>query len=453
MSGWGGRNSAGSTGLLRCAIVVLSVLTAIPAASAQAAAPARAGSAAPRSEFDSLFKQLLKTPGDRALNARFVEVALQRKDYEAAIGALDRLSFYNPNDAALQLQIGELYQTIGSYVVARSYYESAADLSTPGSPTAARAQTLLAGADRLTRPKPWSLFAQAGLRYQTNATAGPDDDSLGLPATAKEQDDWNAFGVALLSYDGQLGDTAATLEANLTTYYAEQFDVDRLDLGFAELNVGPRVPLGGAFPGVSVKPYAVVGGTIVADDKYLRTLGGGMTTRFHVTDTTTIEPYVELRDRLFYNSSDYPDAADQDGILATYAIYSAGTLGQRMSWVARVGYNRVNADDNDNSYDQPFAELAWRFRFDPFGTGEQQRDWSVTPYASINWKDYDGPDPKVDPVKAREEFEWRVGTRLEAPATEHVGLGVQLQYSRTNANLKVFDHDNLQVSVGPTVRF
>ncbi|MEQ8700188.1 MAG: hypothetical protein RLT05_26960, partial [Bauldia litoralis] len=74
--------------------------------------------AALRAEIDSVYQQLLVDPSDRALNRRMIDIAVQLNDYDAAIGAVERLIFYDPSNAALQLEAARFYMQIDSYAAA-----------------------------------------------------------------------------------------------------------------------------------------------------------------------------------------------------------------------------------------------------------------------------------------------------------------------------------------------
>ena len=59
-------------------------------------APAKAQRIVANPEYDAMFAQVLREPANLDLSFRFAEVATATGDYEAAIGALERMLFYNP---------------------------------------------------------------------------------------------------------------------------------------------------------------------------------------------------------------------------------------------------------------------------------------------------------------------------------------------------------------------
>ena len=420
------------------------------AAAIGCAAPAfpQAGVAAAQAEFDVLFQRLLEDPSNRDANLRFVEVALQLGDTEAAIGALERLLFYAPDDPALNYQLGVLYAEIGSYPVAQSYFDAVVELAAAPAELRAEASARAAEAERRGRPSPWSLYAHAGMRYQTNANAAPDDEITAGAETATP--DWNSFVLTHLSLVQPIGEHA--FEATLTGYYANQFEIERLDLGLAELNAGPRLALWSGDQGkVSVRGYGIASGLLLGEEFYQRALGAGASARVDFASVASIEPYVEYRDREFYDTDDYPTDSNRTGDLVTYAVFGTAVLGENVRWYGRGGYNENDAAAEHHSYDEYFIDLSTRLEFDPSG-GAAPRPWAFTPFAAAYWTDYEEPDP-VDPDTEREDFEWRAGARLDVPFGEHVGLGILMQYLVNDSNVRQFEYDNLQVTAGPTVVF
>ena len=61
------------------------------------AEPATSSDTDLKAQADVLFKHLLAKPNDLDAAFRFSEIETKLGDYEAAIGALERMLFYNPN--------------------------------------------------------------------------------------------------------------------------------------------------------------------------------------------------------------------------------------------------------------------------------------------------------------------------------------------------------------------
>ena len=145
-------------------------------------------------EYEALFKRMYDNPTDIDLTFEFAAMATKIGDYEAAASALERILMFNPNLPRVKLQLGQLYFKLGSYKMARAYLDQAREAPAPLD-VRTEASKFLAALDERQEPRPrhtaqqqgapaqmpqaprsphiWSVFAQTGLRYQTNANAGP----------------------------------------------------------------------------------------------------------------------------------------------------------------------------------------------------------------------------------------------------------------------------------------
>ena len=75
-------------------------------ASAQSAAASATAAANP--EYQALFKRMYADPKNLDVSFKFAELASRLGDYEAAIGALERMLYYNPNLPRVKLELGVL---------------------------------------------------------------------------------------------------------------------------------------------------------------------------------------------------------------------------------------------------------------------------------------------------------------------------------------------------------
>jgi hypothetical protein len=436
-------------------------------ASAQAPGPGQGLSAtlqaadpALRGEYEALFRRILANPADLDANFRFSEVATRIGDLEAAIGALERIVFYNPNLPRVRVELGILYFRLGSYAMAREYFETALSGSEIPAEVAGRARGFLVEIDRRLSTTQWSFVGQTGLRYQSNASAGPSSPvvrSFGttglLDPRFVRRSDWNTFAVGALrhvyDFENQRGDV---WETNVATYHAQQFKVTRLNVNLLELQTGPRLALSPeTLPGAYVRPYFVGGVLALGNAYYLGTVGGGVGvgTTF---GSVQVEPFAEFRHRSFDNSPNYRTATQQNGDLWSAGIVAGSPLHGTLRWQARAAF--VHNDTQDRfryfGYDQANFDLG--LPLDVTGLWGD-RPWTVTPFVGLSYTDYDAPNPLVDPRVRREDTEWRVGAGVELPVFQSVGLGVQVVYSRTDSNIRNYRIDNLAVSFGPTLRF
>ncbi|WP_421726156.1 surface lipoprotein assembly modifier [Bauldia sp.] len=414
------------------------------------ASSAQVGSAALQSELDSVYQRLLADPANQALNRRLIDIAVQLDDYDAAIGAVERLIFYDPDNAALQLEAARLYAQIDSYAAAAGYLTDALALASITPAERQEAETLLRQANRATRPSPWSGFGQVGARYQSNANRGSVALGLNEPLPFEGPvEDWNSFALGTLGLAVPVDDNV-TLEAALSGYYADQEKIDRLDLGFAEFTAGPR--LASTDGTVSIKPYGLVQAIMLGGEEYQTAYGGGALVRFTYSDGWWVEPQYEYKDRTFYNTDDYETARDQTGDLSTYALNMNALLAQSVNLSSRIAYNENRARKSYQSYDQYRATIALEVGFDLFGV----ENWSVTPFYSYAHTDFRGiaPTERFAGLKTkRKDRQWSVGGDLEIPVRENVALGVAVEYTKNKSNLDRDKYEDWTVVVGPQGRF
>ena len=189
---------------------------------------------------DLLFKRLLLKPDDLAAGFQYAQLETELGDYEAAIGALERILYYNPNLPRVKLQLGVLYFHLRSYEMARNYFDAVLNESGRAPRHSQRSADLYRRDRQGGRDQPvLGLSGSLASAYQTNANAGPNSPNvlaLGQNALLSPQfqktPDWNAFGLVTVhdfyDFNDQRGDG---WESDLIAYYSQQFKVTRLDLG------------------------------------------------------------------------------------------------------------------------------------------------------------------------------------------------------------------------------
>ena len=411
--------------------------------------------------LEELHERILSDPSNIELTVRYAQMARQRGDYEAAIGAYERLLLYNPSLPQLKYELAALYFELESYIAARSYFEEAASSASLAGDLRDNAKEYIVEIDRRLSPTRFTAYLHAGLRYQTNASAGPASDlirfggqSVSLEQSFAKQPDWNGYGLAVLNFEHDFGNERGdSFEASLGTYYSKQFRIDRVNLGVAELQAGPRFALpSDHVVGASLKLYGIVNGYTLGDREYLRTFGAGASVRAKPTQAMVVESTFEYRDRKFFDSVNYPIASEQSGDLFTYALSGSGLVFGSVRWIARAGYDWSRADFTFWSYDRPFIDLGLPVAFVVSWFGKNQT-WVLTPYAGASYVNYGGPDPSVDPDVTRRDHEWHVGATLDATLATNAGVRLNVHYARNDSNIANFSYRNFAVSIGPAVRF
>jgi hypothetical protein len=431
---------------------------------ARGAAAEDGGAAGTKAQYAALLQRTISHPADLDAAFRYAQMATARGDYEAAIGAYDRMLLHNPRLPRVRLELGALYFRLGAYAEAKGYFDQV--LAERGTPPAVREKIEVFLAAMRAGPqaaqKEWSFFAQTGLRYQTNAGFGPDSNfvyALGqnalLAKPFRKRPDWNWFGLSTLGWAHPFANGAGALEASLVGYYSKQFQVGRLDLGFLELQFGPRFALPWA-KGSSIKVYGIGNVATLAGEPFLASAGGGVSLTLPVSATVTAQPFVEYRNRNFRDSSTYPTADQLTGDLVTTGLIAGGPLPvvKGLSWGARLAYdaNRVPSAFAFNSYDRFSVDVLLSYAFTASWAGAPHQV-VVTPQAGYSYAKYARPDPLINPTITRADNEWRLGLGFDVQLWKHVGLSTQIQYDAIQSSVRNFTANDLSFTFGPTVRF
>ncbi len=469
-SRWVGGVFAAAIGVFGAALASSSAAvaqTASPSESAQTQSTSP-GPAAPASiedkriAADLLFKRLLVKPDDLDAGFRYAELETDLGDYEAAIGALERMLYYNPNLPRVKLQLGVLYFHLHSYEMARSYFNAVLASKDLPNDVRTEVQSYVAAVDRAVAINQFSVYAQAGLAYQTNANAGPNSPNvlaLGQNALLSPQfqktPDWNAYGIVTAHDFCDFGDQRGDgWDSDLVAYYSQQFRVTQLDMGLVELRTGPRIGLGD-YGGPTIHPYAIGNEMSLGGANYLNTVGGGVSLNWPINETITITPGVEFRNRWFYNSADYPTASGQSGGQWIGYVFGSGLVSAPLglSWQSRISYTDAHAAYQPYAFQDVSVDFGLPYSFAAPAFARTSSLWTLTPSVGFSYTPYAGPDPIVDPYQTRVDTQWRVAAVLDMTFYQRLGFSLQVAYLHTNSTIPNYRLQDFIVAAGPTFRF
>ena len=198
-------------------LCLLSLLLALPGA-------AQAFDA--RTEQSRLAEHIRLHPTDYEATYRYVAISTELRDYEAAIGALERLLMFNPGLARAEMNLGFLYARLGAYQVAAQHLRAA--LQSPKTDDAQKAQIAaqLSDVERAKEPNRLSFQFSTGLRSQSNANFFPSQglfDVGGVTVSAGgRRADINAYEFLQASHDLEFGDQGGNVLETRATIYATQ---------------------------------------------------------------------------------------------------------------------------------------------------------------------------------------------------------------------------------------
>ena len=450
--------------LLRRSILIVGGLLLLAVSHAGFAQNLKLPAADTNAEYNTLFKRVFDDPTDVRVTFRFTELATRLGDYEAAIGALTRVLYFNPHLPRVRLQLGQLYFKLGAYKIARSYFEEARREGAPPD-VLVETERFVAELDHRERPaqagSEWSVFAQTGVRYQSNATQGAQGDIRSFGAEVPvdhafaRQPDYNWFAQFGVSYVHNLNHgNEDAIEAAFFGYYARQFRLTAFDFAAMEAQMGPRFSL--PIAGVSVKPYAIASISGLGDAIYSEGGGPGFSARFKFDNKAIawVEPSIEYRYRNFFNSTNFPTSSQQTGGLLMAAVRGVGSVTDRVGWSARFGFDRaIAAGDFDfDNYNHVSFDVGFPTAFD-IEWGDSKRRLVVTPTGGMGYYNYYQANPAIDSSIIRKDHDWRVGVMVDAQISGRYGVRAQFLYTEMRSTLPNFDIKNYSVMIGPTYSF
>jgi tetratricopeptide (TPR) repeat protein len=446
--------------LLTCRSMARVLASVVLASALLAQAPARAtASDSTEAEYDRLFQELLKSPNDLETMKQFAYLATRLRKYEAAIATFERMLLINANLPAVRLEVGVLYYRLGAYDTAKVYLEGALD-DPATTPTAkARARRYLDEVDRRLSNHSLSGAVMAGVRYQTNANAGPSGPfvlSQGFPALLPTafagQSDFNGFVSGRLrhryNFDSPLDEGWVT---DAVFYGAKQADLDQYDLGYLGIATGPRLAvLPQHMDGVFFRPFFASDVAFVDEGIYNYAFGGGVNLEKEYDDDARVGVrYVGVY-RDFNSPTIFPNDSS-DGPEHRVALYAFGRPTDDLSLFGQARFIDNQAEDPQNAY----------HRYDFFGRVAQYYDppfgwswpWQVAVHGWYIHRDYDAPDPAVDPFTTRQDDEYRVGISNNFQVSRDWSIFWLLEYVNVDSNLPNYTYDNVSTLVSAKKRF
>jgi hypothetical protein len=421
-----------------------------------------------RALYDEAFKATYENPGDLQAVLTFAKVAALAGDLEGAIGALERVLIFNPDVAEVQFQLGQLYRALGSYDAARLYLQRADPAQLSADDRAARERSL-AALDQDTSRHHIGAFVTGGLRYQTNANAGPSNTAraFGGSPTATSQGakpDTNGFAGAVIGHSYDLGDQAGTSwDTRMTLYGTRQFHRHLLNVALVEIDTGPRFKLGTAQDGSpSLRPYVLGNAFELGGSEYFATFGAGGNAFWQPSTTWGLDGTFEVRNLGYNNTSTQPSATNKDAtqqLLRGVVSYLATANDLISATVQGVNYD---ARTPFETFQELTLSATYVHRFAAPWTWSEQ-PWAVSASAGHVGRPYAGGDPSITrsppppapptPPTRRVDSEWDLGGALTIGLTENAAFRFDVQQVWAGSNVALYDYRNTAVLGTLELRF
>lgn len=419
-------------------------------ASAAAAQPAPD---ALRAEQARLFAEMVARPGDLDAMFAYAAVSMRLQDYEAAIATLERMLIFEPDLPRVRLELGVAYFRLGSYEVARTYFEDALAADPPEA-VVARVRPFLDQIERRTARNAVSGFVSVGPVYSSNANLGPSDREFAagggtfvLPESADAEGDVGLRVSAGLrhEYDLRLAREGAWISSAVYSglRYAE---VEGGEFDAVQLETGPRLSLDEEAFGLTARPFAL-GGFVRSENAPLYGFGG---LGFELTDSfdadTAAFGVVSAQWR------DYEEGRDAyDGL---YLQGRAGVAWTRFEDLtlratlllesdrAEEGYAAANEIGLRLSVARDFPTAALTGLETVFAGAA-----TTSAFVQGSARRFDDPDPVIDPDTRRRDVELRMGVRLFQPLAQGWGVSADAGLLERWSNFSQYEVESLEIGL------
>ena len=197
--------------------------------------------------------------------------------------------------------------------------------------------------------------------------------------------------------------------------------------------------------------YAIGNLAYLGYDEYFAAPGAGLRL-LTIGSRSVLDTRIETRYRDFQNSNDLPTnslyTGEQTRGGATYSYYvTPGFVLTGQAYVQREDAEVGFYSDWELALSGGFA---WTFN-NPLWQARFPLTWQV----GGGWigRDYDDPDPTINPNKAEEDRQWWGRTALVMPVAETWALVPQVEYRDQDSNYDIRKFDDLMALIGVQKRF
>ena len=356
---------------------------------------------------------------------------------------------FNPDLPIVHYELAQLYGALGSYAAARRYYLSALDLAPPDD-IRARIEAALARLERAAAPSRWSASLYAGLRWQDNANAAPEDGRVligGIDARldpdSGERSDASVLATASLDHRYDLGrDPAVFWHSRILGYAARQHELRELDLALVAVDSGPEFRLP---DDLTVRPFLIADHVALDSAGFYRSFGlGGELVRESESGWRWSMKAEALR-RDHRENSRFPTLDDRDGSILRLGGEFSRSLAPDLLLAGSAGVERQDSRRGFESYRG--GEIGFRLLkalAAPLGEGS----WNAALNGRASQRDYDSADATIDAGRERRDRGYSLGFSLTVPFGNGSAWTVEARQQWRRSNLPNFAFTDTTVSSG-----
>lgn len=419
-----------------------------------------AGASEPQRE--AMLQRMIANPSDLDLAFEYAQASADAGDYEGAISALERVLIYAPNTPRIQFELGVLYYKLGAYEVARSYFEQV--LLNPSVPNEIADQVrlyiqqLALAAD----PPPFSATIFSAIRWESNANFGPSTNTVtlnGIDFTLGDQsvgrEGWSWLNIGTLHYSYDLKNQGDRIEFDFLAYSTVYFDdeLSDIDLDFFEFTLGPSFNLKRiGWDQTRLFLYAIGDLSYLGYDSYFYAPGAGIRLLSFAATQSVLDARLETRYRDFQDNSELPTNSLRTGFQTRLGVNYTYYFTPGLVLTTQVYAQREAADADFYANTEIAFSAGFSYTFEnPLWRADYPLTWQLG--AGVIRRDYDDPDPTIDPNESERDDTWWARTAVVVPVADTWALVPQVEYRDQQSNYDLRTFDDLIATIGVQKRF
>jgi tetratricopeptide (TPR) repeat protein len=465
-----GAIARGARRAARIGAIMVALLLGMAALAPSAIAQAQ-DRAALLAKKQALFQQMLSEPSNLDVAFAYANIAAQLGDDEAAVSTLERMLLFNPNLPRVQLELGALYFRMGSFDLARSYFDQA-KAANPPPEVRVRVDEYIDKIGSLDSPSQFSGYVFTGVQYQSDANVAPGSPLIHSPigdvllnSEFVKARDFDIFATGAIYYSYDLGtQDRDTFEVSALGYANHYFQFNRLDLDLAESTAGVRL----RYPNLnlpqvdalSLKPYMILNYVALGENPYFNTYGAGGEAAATLFGDIATRLIFEFRQKNFSNAPDRPVSRGLNGNDKLVSLQTTKPVTDNSALTLQFDY--LDQQTRLDFYANQSYGLAagYRIRYDD-PTGNLPFPWETTVFGSRTLSFYEGVDPCCNTSGSSTTFSgsprydrrWRFGLTHTVQFARNAALIIQFQRDIVSSNLPIYAYTSNSVLIGPQLRF
>jgi hypothetical protein len=425
--------------------------------STQNVAPSASGQSAATVEArrKALFARMLERPDDLDTAFEYAALSAQLGDLESAISTLERMLIFAPGLPRLQFELGVLYYRLGAYETANTYFQAVEGAADVPPEVQAQVASYLTATERRAKGSNFGGFVMTGVRYQSNANAGPGSATITLNGFnftlnpgAVGQPDLNGFVLGNVNASVDMPGQGDTFGLSVTGYGSLYRNQTQINTGVVQLRAGPEFDLGrfhidNARAGV----YGVFTGAALGGAPYLSAAGLGTSLTFAPDARSQLRIRGEGQWQQYFNSALRPTSALRSGVDVSGSVTYSYKLTPALDVFAGASFDRHHGGRGylknwvtglqagaSYSFASPIAAL--------------EAPWRVGVTASAQYLVADAPDPVFSPTDPEHTTTLSLEGRLTVPLPNAFSVEASAGYTRALSNYALSAYSNVWVSLG-----